>query len=612
MLSAAFQDCPNRRVVLLLDDPPNAPCLEDQQALTAARRLPRRLQAVFDAAAAPFLAAQRAFQARQSEDGIDGAAETTRLAGLYQQAAEQVDALAASYPVVDHADRLLHDQVFARAASAHRERAQALATGEPMDIARLTREYRRLAQLFRVEFDSFERKAYVNLSHEPNKAMNLNSYIGLLGRSWWLVVRADGRYLVEGQGGSLQPAADFILTLDADSLVAPEYAATLLLEMLRPGNERLAVAQTPYSAIPGCHGQLERLAGATTDIQYLVHQGFTRYGATFWVGANALLRMAALADIRHETEERGFKVPVFIQDRTVIEDTESSVDLVARGWQLFNYPERLAFSATPPDFGSLLIQRRRWANGGLIILPKLLRHLRNGKLAAGFFQIHYLVSIALVNLGLLILIAHTFDGSIESAWLPLTALPYFVLYARDLRQCGYAASDLWRIYALNLVLVPVNLGGVLKSLQQALTGQRIPFGRTPKVSGRTAVPVLYLMAEYALLAMCLSFAVLDWRQGRWNASAFHLANGLLLAYAIGTFIGLRASWDDLWGSLSRLAGAIPSAPAATQSVPGAAVVPLPAHDLSSARPVALDLPSAQLPMLLGGRTDAAEPENVFP
>src|SRR3712207_8901858 len=48
-----------------------------------------------------------------------------------------------------------------------------------------------------------------------------------------------------------------------------------------------------------------------------------------------------------------------VQDRTVIEDTESSVDLAAHGWTLINYPERLSYSATPPDFGSLVVQRDR-------------------------------------------------------------------------------------------------------------------------------------------------------------------------------------------------------------------------------------------------------------
>ena len=52
-------------------------------------------------------------------------------------------------------------------------------------------------------------------------------------------------------------------------------------------------------------------------------------------------------------------MPVFITARTVIEDTGSTVDLVARGWRVHNHPERLAYSATPPDFGSLIVQRRR-------------------------------------------------------------------------------------------------------------------------------------------------------------------------------------------------------------------------------------------------------------
>ena len=33
----------------------------------------------------------------------------------------------------------------------------------------------------------------------------------------------------------------------------------------------------------------------------------------------------------------------------MIEDTESTVDLIDRGWRLYNYPDRLAYSATPPD-----------------------------------------------------------------------------------------------------------------------------------------------------------------------------------------------------------------------------------------------------------------------
>ena len=87
---------------------------------------------------------------------------------------------------------------------------------------------------------------------------------------------------------------------------------------------------------------------------------------------------AALEDIVESARERGLEVRQYIQDRTVIEDTESSIDSSRRGWPLHNYPERLAYSATPPDYGALIVQRRRWANGGLIILPKLLRYLGRG------------------------------------------------------------------------------------------------------------------------------------------------------------------------------------------------------------------------------------------
>ena len=102
----------------------------------------------------------------------------------------------------------------------------------------------------------------------------------------------------------------------------------------------------------------------------------TYHAATFWVGANAILRKRALDDIE-EIEFKGpFEIHRYISDRTVIEDTESTIDLAAHGWTLHNYNERLAFSATPPDFGSLCIQRHRWANGGLLILPKMWRAMR--------------------------------------------------------------------------------------------------------------------------------------------------------------------------------------------------------------------------------------------
>src|SRR5207302_1585859 len=119
----------------------------------------------------------------------------------------------------------------------------------------------------------------------------------------------------------------------------------------------------------GSASRIERIAGASTDLQHIVHQGMTHYGATFWVGANAIMRRQALVDIEMTDWMGGYEIHRYIHDRTPIEDTESSIDLGIHGWELVNYPERLSYSATPPDFGSLCIQRRRWADGGLIVLP---------------------------------------------------------------------------------------------------------------------------------------------------------------------------------------------------------------------------------------------------
>ena len=575
LLSAALQDYPRRRLVLLIDDPPKSTRPADVDLLVAARNLPEEIQEFLKKPEEQFRDALDGLMERIARGSLDQAAETAGLAQLYQDAATWFEEQAIGYPVADHADGLFVELTFRRPAQEYREKADSLGEQGPAGWTRpqdLVKEYRRLAARFRLDVSSFERKRFANLSHEPNKAMNLNSFIGLIGQDWHFVQRAGELFLEPAEPGRADlsvPDADYVLMLDADSVVAPDYALRLAHLLAQPGHERIAVVQTPYSAFPNAPGLLERTAGATTDIQYLIHQGFTAHNATFWVGANALARRTALEDIAESDVERGHPIRRFIQDRTVIEDTESTVDLVARGWQLHNYPERLAWSATPQDFGSLLIQRRRWANGGLLILPKLIRHLvRAPKLSAAlreaFMRCHYLVSLTVVNVGLLLMLTLPFDDSLAGLWLPLTALPYFALYTRDLCLIGYRASDVLRVFALNLMLIPVNLGGVLLSLRQACTGKKSPFGRTPKIEGRTAVPPHYLIAEGAILGAWLLGMAYEFTYGRALHGWFALANAAFLAYAIVRFIGLRESWTDL--AMITLA-----ARRASQSLPSRAV-----------------------------------------
>jgi cellulose synthase/poly-beta-1,6-N-acetylglucosamine synthase-like glycosyltransferase len=264
--------------------------------------------------------------------------------------------------------------------------------------------------------------------------------------------------------------------------------------------------------------------------------------------------MAALREIAEKTLERGHEIVKFIRDRTLIEDTESTIDLVRKGWRLFNQPERLAFSMTPPDFGSLLIQRRRWANGGLLIVPKLLAYLRqpakiSDRLKEGFMRLHYLISLGPVSMALLVALTVSFDHQVRAFLLLGTGLVYYTVYARDLHLTGYNWCDIFRVFALNLMLIPANLFGMMQSIAQGITGMKPRFGRTPKVRDRTRVPAGYVLAEFSLLAIWCELSISTLIKSGPLGAAFILVHAALLAYAIGAFIGYRNSASDLIAGL---------------------------------------------------------------
>jgi cellulose synthase (UDP-forming) len=560
LLSAALQGVPHHRVVLLIDDPPDPTDPDEAERLEATRRIPQELQATLDAPARLFAEARDAFQERRGAGALDAEAETARVAELWDRAAAWFWARAREMVVADHVDAFVRHEVLERAGEQLRAVAADLrwrAANEPLDPDGLAHEHRRLAARFDVELSSFERKRWVNLSHAPNKAMNLNSHLQLLGGTYRVARGADGDVLQPAPDGKVViPDAEFVITLDADSVLAPDYAEELLHVIRRPGNEDLGLVQTPYSAFPGAPGAVERVAGATTDLMCLVHQGTSRWDAAYWVGANALLRVAALRDIATTRDEDGHPVTRFIRDRTLVEDTESTVDLVQRGWRLHNHPARLAHSATPPDFGSLLVQRRRWANGGLLVLPSFLRAVRERRGRTGphplgvLLRVNYLTSLAAANVAFLVLMSYSFDGVFAPVWLPLLSVGYFWLYARDLHQSGYRRRDVVRVYALTLLLIPVHLGGVMRSLQQAWTGRAVPFGRTPKVPSRTPVPALYVLAILGLLAFWTITAIDDVGDDRNGRAVFTALNVGLLGWAVTRFMGWRAVVGDLWLRIS--------------------------------------------------------------
>jgi len=561
LLSAALQEYPNVRVVLLLDDKPypTNPVVAEQ--LEKTRSLGKEIMKQLSEPRVRSMSALLRFESEQLHSTYAPRGVVRDLSDEYVWASNWLNKQAKSERIDDHVDVFFTEQVLQELAKELRLIGEALAVSCEEDvllpIERIHQLYRRLAWTFEAKIEVFERKKFASLSHEANKAMNLNSYIGLMGGAYRTEQTPDGSVLIavkdEEDSDVLIPDSDFLLTLDADSILLREYCLRLVYFLQQPDNARVAVTQTPYSSFRGAATRIERLAGATTDIQHILHQGMSFYNATFWVGANAVIRKRALDDIVEKEWVGGFEVRRYIQDRTVIEDTESSVDLALHGWTLVNYPERLSYSATPPDFGSLIVQRRRWANGGLLILPKLRAQIRERKRRneavsrmETFIRLNYMASIAWASFGLIFLLAYPYDGRLLSPFVLLAALPYFIAMASDLKYSGYKRTDVLRIYGFNLILLPVNLAGVLKSLQQALTGKKIPFARTPKVKDRTVSPLLYVVAPLLVVGFSIFTLWRDVMGQNWGNAAFAGFNAFVACWAILAYIGIGNTLIDIW------------------------------------------------------------------
>lgn len=562
--SAALQEFPQLRVVLLIDD---APYPSDEQVaakLDATRSLTHDIEQSLQI---PFVRTHTALESFRSSSTSDDNQSMSTLVGLYRWSAEWLESMAEGETVNDHVEEFFVDSVLMGLSRELRLTLLALeaavAQHQVLDRLRMEELYLRLVRIFDAKLENFERKRYANLSQEANKAMNLNSYISLMGKSWFEEQRGDALILGEHIAGDRPeevksnrvfhvPDSTYLLTLDADSLLLRDYCLRLVYFLESEENSHIAVTQTPYSSFRGAPTRIERVAGATTDIQHILHQGKTFYNATFWVGANAVIRKRALQDIAQVSTIGGYEIYTYIQDRTVIEDTESSIDLGTHGWGLSNYPERLSYSATPPDFGSLVVQRRRWANGGLLIMPKLWKQARERRhdrdpmrLREILLRVNYMSSIAWASVGLLFLLAYPYDSRLLSPLIFAAALPYFLCMGNDLRDSGHRFSDIFRIYGFNLVLLPVNMAGVLKSIQQAFTGEKIPFARTPKVRNRTAAPALHVAVPYLIVIFSIFTLYRDISHENWGNAAFAAINATLAAYAIRAYIGLKNSFSDM-------------------------------------------------------------------
>lgn len=537
-LSAALATYRNKRIVVLVDDPPN-----DGTAL-------QETYAAIDEVNAHLTVPWQICANALSDPALD----KIGVAKAYTAIAEWLTDLAKTFhddksEDFSHVDDFLIEKVILPYAQACRTWAEGV-HHNPDACLELERD--RLSSLISGEITSFHRKSFANLSADRNKAMNLNAYIGLIGGCFSIQKNDAQTCLVPASDRDsadlVIPLSDYVMTLDADSVVLSNYLLTIVDSL--ESDPTAAVAQTPYLTFPGSKAAVEFIAGATTDIQYLIHQGSSHFGSGYWVGANAVLRYKALQEIATCRIENEHDILVYIQDKTVIEDTGSTIDLWRKGWHVNNHFTALAYSATPADFGALAIQRKRWGNGGLILFADLLRDYigkRNflSNLPKLILRAHYLLSPVIGNIGILLLMVWSPNVSQSLRWVLFLMLPYFLLYSYDLTKMGYRKRDIFAVCSLNLMLLPVNLAGLCASIRQIVTGRKDSFLRTPKVSFRSRVPPTIFVFNAAILALMLIYVFNGLMLNDLLGAVVPMINVLLYGYGIVKFMGLRESLADL-------------------------------------------------------------------
>ena len=183
-------------------------------------------------------------------------------------------------------------------------------------------------------------------------------------------------------------------------------------------------------------------------------------------------------------------------------------------------------------------------------MPKVFQMMRARKrigatFLEGFLRLSYLMGVLWAGLGLVILLFYPFDDSLVSGWALMAALPFFLALATDLRRNGYRRRDVLGVYGLNLMLLPINTVGALKSIAQAIGGQKVVFARTPKVRTRTVAPFFYVVIPYVIIVWAFLTLADDIDKGNWWHATFAALNGVLALYAMVAYYGLWHSLCDL-------------------------------------------------------------------
>ncbi len=181
------------------------------------------------------------------------------------------------------------------------------------------------------------------------------------------LTRSDHRH---AKAGNLNHAlkevdVDLIAQLDADHVVMPNFLSHTLGYFADP---KIAVVQTPqdFYNVDSFEHDMNRSwfwrdrRSVSFNEQRLFYRaiqpGKNRWGAAFWCGTNAVIRVSALRDVGGVAVE------------TVTEDIHTTIRMHRHGWRTVYHNEVLAHGLAARDVEEYQSQRLRWGTGAMQIL----------------------------------------------------------------------------------------------------------------------------------------------------------------------------------------------------------------------------------------------------
>jgi len=289
--------------------------------------------------------------------------------------------------------------------------------------------------------------------------------------------------------------ADFVAVLDADHVASPRFLAETLGYF---DDSRVALVQTPQEFYNVDSFEHEAAHGTEGDrfheqaLFYRVLQpGKNRWGAAFWCGTGAVVRVQALRAVGGVATD------------TITEDIHTTIRLHRAGWKTVYHNEVLARGLAASDAATYQLQRLRWGTGAMQVLrienPLTVPGLRLGQRLAyaatllGWFD-------AWRSLGYLLLpTAVLVTGAVPIRADPMTFLvafgSTFILQQLALRALSRGCHR----PILSILFELVRMTPNLLATTTLVTRRRVAFAVTPKgrstgEHGAVQVPFLLLWA----------------------------------------------------------------------------------------------------------------------